>query len=129
MGSTGDADMSFVNTNVTASLYSFQYSDYLQVFLVIALMINQEGVLLRTADVIQTNAGLAKNGETQLSELNSDNPTGYQLEKAYTYVELEATIEVKPLFMNLPFVLDQSTDEIKNNKNWYTIKYRGVQGY
>jgi hypothetical protein len=129
LGSTGAGDKSFINTNVTASLYSFQYSDYLQIFLLIALMVNQEGVLLRTADVIQTNTGLVKNGESQLSDLDSATPTGYQLQNAYTFVEIEATIEVKPLFMKLPFVESMSTEEIKNNKNWYTIKYRGVQGY
>ena len=129
MGTSGKVDKSFVNTNVTGSLYSFQYSDYLQLFLLMALMVNQEGILLRTADVIQTNTGLAKYGAEQLTAHSSGEAKGYQLQDSYTYVEIEATIEVKPLFMKLPFVEADSPDGIKENRNWYTIKYRGVQGY
>ncbi len=125
-GGTGGTD---ANTNVTASLYSFQYSDYLQLFLMIALLINQESVLLRTADMIQTNTGLAEKGKVQLTALNDKSTGVFRLKNAFTYLEVESTIEVKPIFMKLPFMPDEADNLINNNKNWYTIQYRGVQGY
>lgn len=103
------------NVGVVSSLYSFQYSDYLRLFLLIGLVANQEKTLMRLEDVVQVNMDNQKEG--------------FELKKSYTYLELDTTLEVKPLFMKLPFMPEDTEDLINNNKNWYTIKYKAIQGY
>ena len=103
------------NTGVT-SLLSFAYSDYLRLFLIIGLYTNQEGVILRTADVIQVN--MAK----------QPNRSGFKMSKASMYVELSATIQVKPTLLALPLFADVQGNP-KDNTNWYTIQYKNIKGY
>ena len=103
------------NTGV-ASLLSFAYSDYLRLFLIIGLYTNQEGVILRTADVIQVN--MAK----------QPNRSGFKMSKASMYVELSATIQVKPTLLALPLFADVQGNP-KDNTNWYTIQYKNIKGY
>lgn len=100
-----------------ASLLSFRYSDYMQLFLVIGLLVNQEAVLLRTADVVQCNMQLLKNDYADFNMKNS-----------VVYVETTATVQVKPLLLALP--LFEGVDKNpKDNTNWYIIKYKGIKGY
>ncbi|SHO52810.1 DUF5702 domain-containing protein [Anaerocolumna xylanovorans] len=102
------------NVNVVASLYSYQYSDYLRLFLMISLMANQEKTLLRMGDVIQSNMNLKREG--------------FLLKNSGTYLQLDAVLEVKPLFMKLPF-MPEDTEELLEDTRWYTIRYHGIQGY
>ena len=102
------------NVNVVASLYSYQYSDYIRLFLLISLMANQEKTLLRMGDVIQSNMTLKREG--------------FQLKNSGTYLQLDAVLEVKPLFMKLPF-MPEDTEDLLEDSRWYTIRYHGIQGY
>lgn len=102
------------NVNIVASLYSYQYSDYLRLFLMISLMANQEKTLLRMGDVVQCNMNLKREG--------------FQLKSSGTYLQLDAVLEVKPLFMKLPF-MPEDTNVLLKDTRWYTIRYHGIQGY
>lgn len=110
-GAGGDEGVS------TAGLCSFAYSDYLRLFTLIGLYVNEEKVVLRIGDVIQANL---INGPTKKN--------GYQLKMAATYVKVSAEVQVKPTFLALPLFAD-----VENNPNtdtgWYTIKYNGMAGY
>lgn len=99
-----------------ASLLSFSYSDYLRLFLMIGLYTNEEGVLLRSADAIQANM-MKKTG-------NND----YRLSNSAVYVEMIATIQVKPTLLALPLFADVEGNP-STNQNWYTIKYKSIKGY
>ena len=103
------------NTGV-ASLLSFSYSDYLRLFLMIGLYTNEEGILLRTADVIQTNMA-KKTGNT-----------AYRLSNSAVYVEIDATIQVKPTLLALPLFADVEGNP-STNQNWYTFEYKSIKGY
>lgn len=98
-----------------ASIFSFSYSDYLRLFLLIGLYANEEKILLRTADVIQSN--MIHNGEKD-----------FEMQKAATYVKITADIQVNPTLLALPLFAD-----VENNpsakSNWYTIHYSGIAGY
>lgn len=110
-GSIGDAD----NTAM-ASILSFSYSDYLRLFMIIGLYTNEKGVILRTADAIQLN--MAK----------QPNRSGFKMSKASMYVELTATIQIKPTLLALPLFADVNGNP-KDNTNWYTIEYKNIKGY
>lgn len=103
------------NTGV-ASLLSFSYSDYLRLFLLIGLYTNEKGVILRTADAIQVN--MAK----------QPNRSDFKMSKASMYVELSATVQVKPTLLALPLFADVQGNP-KDNTNWYTIEYKNIKGY
>lgn len=116
-GSTGGGvSLSKGDTTGMASLLSFQYSDYLRLFTLIGLLANPNALLLRTADAIQCNMQL----------INSDE--SYRLKNAVAYVEVNATVQVKPLFLALPIFADVESNP-KDDSNWYTIKYKGIKGY
>lgn len=114
-GIFGSSAKSSDDTGV-ASLLSFSYSDYLRLFLMIGLYTNEEGVHLRTGDAIQAN--MAKKTE------NDD----YRLSKSAVYVDMTATIQIKPTLLALPLFADVEGNP-STNQNWYIIKYKSTKGY
>lgn len=106
-----------VDNTGMASLLWFSYSDYLRLFLMIGLYANHEGIILRTADVIQANMAIQPG--------NSEN---YRLSNSAAYVELSATIQVKPTLLALPLFAD-TEENIMAQTNWYTIQYSNIKGY
>lgn len=104
----------------TASLCSFAYSDYLRLFTLIGLYANEEMVVLRIGDVIQTNmAKCIKKG---------DNASSYQLQSAAAYVKVSTKVQVKPTFLALPLFADLENNPVTDT-SWYTISYDGMAGY
>ena len=101
---------------MTASLLSFAYSDYLRLFLMIGLYTNEEGILLRTADVIQENMSLISNDDD------------YLLSSSAVYVKIDATVRVKPTLMALPLFNDVEGNPFADGKG-YELKYSDVRGY
>lgn len=99
-----------------ASLLSFSYSDYLRLFLLIGLYSDEEGVVLRTGDVIQANMSMATGNE------------GYRLKNSAAYVELSAAIQVKPTLLALPLFADVEGNP-SGDQRWYTIEYKSIKGY
>ena len=135
-------------SNVVASIMAWRYSDYLMLFLLVSIIANEEGVLLRIADVIELNmqhmnkeyAAITTTETVTVSRLwglikyqkeettTKENEEAFKLNKSYTYIQLDATLEVEPLFMDMPFMKD-TTDSILGGKNWYQIQYSGTLGY
>ena len=96
-------------------MLSFSYSDYLRLFLVIGLL-SGEGVLLRTADAIQANMGYIQGDD------------GYRLTNSAAYVEISATVQVRPTLLALPLFADVEGNPSKNER-WYTFEYKEIKGY
>ena len=134
--------------SVVSSLLAWSYSDYLQLFLLIGIVASPESVLLRTADVIELNMqqidgnlgyvevttetevsrlwGLIKYTKTETKkEANAD---AFKLSKSYTYLNIKATIEVKPMMLTLPLLGDTVKSQLTGT-NWYQITYEGTMGY
>lgn len=135
-------------TSIVSSLLAWTYSDYLMLFLLISTIADEEGVLLRLADVIELNMQ-HMNGEyasitttetvtksrffglwttTEEKEVTAENQKAFKLSNSYTYLTIDATLEVKPLFMTLPFMADTTESELTGS-DWYTIHYTGTMGY
>lgn len=114
--STGKSlDIDKSQTSGIASKFKFRYSDYLGVFLIVSLLGNEEGVMGRIADVIEVNMSTVTNSK-------------FDMYNSYVYVKLNASLEVKPLLMTLPF-MDDITQAKTKGKNFYTITYDAVGGY
>lgn len=110
--------------NTVANFTSWSYSNYLSLFLMISLYANEQEVICRMADVIQLN----------MEQYDKKFPTGsadngaFLLKNSTTHIKIEATIEVKPLMMTLPFMADTTKSQLTGTK-WYTVKYSGTAGY
>ena len=97
-----------------ATLAAFAYSDYMRLFLMIGLYADEGGVLIRTADVIQSNMFLKDNN--------------YRLDEAVAYVEVKATIEVKPTLLDLPLFNGIEANPFKDGMG-YIFEYKDIRGY
>lgn len=97
-----------------ATLFSFRYSDYLRLFLMIGLFTSPDSIIKRTADVIQVNM-----------QIKDDK---FSMFKAATYVEINATIYVEPTLTALPLFADAVKDK-QTGKRWYEIQYHDIRGY
>ena len=52
----------------------------------------------------------------------------YRLSNSAVYVEIKATIQVKPTLLALPLFADVEGNPI-TDQNWYTINYKSTKGY
>jgi len=48
--------------------------------------------------------------------------------KAYTYLNIKAEVEIKPIVISVPLIANQIKDPTTNN-NWYLYEYEGTAGY
>lgn len=110
--------------SILASLLSWRYSDYLTLFLFVSTMINDEAVLYRISDVIQLNIEHINKAYAKTADANN----AFLMKKASTYLTLEATVEVKPMMMALPFMEETAKSNLTGT-SWYSIKYKGTLGY
>lgn len=134
--------------HLMASLLAWTYSDYLRVFVLVGMFANEELMLLRTADVIEINMQ-KKNNEyavitttetvttsrffglwktTEEKQVSAVNKDAFSLSKAYTYISVDATLQVKPLLMTMPFMAETVENQLTGT-NWYEISYSGTLGY
>jgi len=115
----GENSIGNQNGNATgaAAFFSFSYSDYLRLFLLIGTFANEEKILLRTADLIQVNMAKC---------ISSDE--NYLLSNSAAYVAIDANIQVKPTLLALPIFSKVEKNPITKTK-WYTIEYSGIAGY
>ena len=65
---------------------------------------------------------------TKKENVVTENPDAYQLKNAYTYLRIKATVEVKPIMLNIPLFDNLVKDQLTNTE-WYQLKYDGVLGY
>lgn len=121
----GDSEMGKqASSNSVANFTSWRYSDYLTLFLMISLFGNQQNVISRIADVIQMNM---EKSEGKLSETGLSDGA-FLMKNACTHINIEATVEVKPLMMALPFMAETTKSQLSGT-TWYTVKYKGTAGY
>lgn len=110
-----------IPTSGAASFFSFNYRDYLKLFLLIKFMSNGEATLLRMADVIQVNMAKVSN-----------NPS-YELKKSSCYLTLDCKTYIKPLFLAVPFIADTasiSTDGGNGKRTFcFEYHYQKTKGY
>ncbi len=103
-----------------------QYSDYITLFLFIALLSSEkaDAIYLRTADVIQANM-TKRTGNS-----------GYRMSQAQVYFTLSSDAKVSPLILPVPLI-DNNLGEIKNSdgyenfstSKWNTFSYSITRGY
>ena len=110
--------------SVIGNLLSWRYSDYLSLFLFISTMVNDEAVLYRISDVIQLNIEHINKKYATTADDNS----AFVMKKASTYLTMEATVQVKPMMLAMPFMEDTTKSNLTGT-SWYTIKYKGTLGY
>lgn len=108
-------DIDDSNTSTIASMFKFRYSDYLKVFLMVALVANSDTVMGRTSDILEAN----------MSKITG---TKFKLENAYTYIKINATVDVKPLLLTTSWFSDMTEANI-GGLNYYRVEYNGVGGY
>ncbi len=130
-GSSSNGQQS--TSNVVNALLMWSYRDYLQVFVIVAVLASPESVILRTADIIEANVDQAKKNPTVLGEHSSaydaePSTTKFDMGKAYTYLGITTTVHVKPLMIGLPIFGDTATSQLDGTK-WYQITYDGKGGY
>ena len=115
----GTSSIGNENGNATgaAAFFSYSYKDYLRLFLLIGIFVNEEKVLLRTADVIQVN----------MAKCKTEND-GYLLSNSAAYVNIDAKIQVKPTLLALPLFTGVEKNPT-DGTNWYIIEYADVSGY
>lgn len=134
--------------SVVGSILSWSYSDYLTLFLIIALLGDQPDVVLRMADIIELNMqhmngeyaaitttetvvtsrffGLLKSKKEVTT--TTANANAFKLSNSYCYLTIKATMEVKPLLMTMPIVNSGMGSQL-DGVNWYTVNYEGTLGY
>lgn len=120
---SGSSDLSGEKspTSATASIFSFDYRDFLKLFLLIKFMINGETTLLRTADVIQVNMAKVSGNSS------------YRLKNSSCYLTLDCKTYVKPLFLAIPLIADTASISTNggNGKRTFCFEYhyKKTKGY
>lgn len=104
-------------TSGSASFFSFDYRDYLKLFLLIKFMSKGETTLLRMADVIQVN----------MAKVSGN--TSYLLKNSSCYLTLDCKTYVKPLFLAVPLVADTASVSADggNGKRTFCFEYHYVK--
>lgn len=120
-----------------AAAIKFGYKDYLMLFLYIDICVNDENVLLRTADVIQMN--LQKAGEG--SQFTHQKGSAFKMSEAYTYVLVECDAELDLLLMDFSIFADLVAEDNdigtdaetdagnEDEETNFPIHYVGMLGY
>lgn len=105
-----------------ASTFEMSYRDYLMVFLSIQYLIDEQSVICRMGNLIQTNAG--KEGSLYYAG------EGFSMQNATVLLQVKADAQIKPVFMNLEaFNNNNEKFIVGDGKFGYPINYKGVLGY
>ena len=105
-----------------ASTFEMSYRDYLMVFLSIQYLIDEQSVICRMGNLIQTNAG--KEGSLYYAG------EGFSMQNATVLLQVKADAQIKPVFMNLEaFNNNNKKFIVGDGKFGYPINYKGVLGY
>ena len=70
---------------------------------------------------------MVEKSEGKLSETGLSDGA-FLMKNASTHINIEATVEVKPLMMALPFMAETTKSQLSGT-TWYTVKYKGTAGY
>ena len=155
LASTGQ---SFDGSSSVSHAISFGYSDYLRTFLFIGIATNDNKILTRTADLIERNINYPntalsdkkEEGQSFFGELfkkiswffgaSDDKKTvdkKWHMSKAYTYVQIDADIDMDMFFMKTSLfnnwmkagMAEIGADELDTTNTKSTYHYHSVMGY
>ena len=104
-----------------ASTFNMSYKDYLMVFLAIQYLIDEQSVICRMGNLIQTNA--SKEGSLYYAG------KGFSMQEATVLLQVEAKTQIKPVFIHLDAFNFKNEKFNLNGKFGYPIDYKGVLGY
>ena len=109
------------NNSSLASIIKFNYGDYLKMFVFLKLCVDDADVLSRIADVIQLNINQA------LTDSGYTHPVkgSFLMSEAYTYIQIDAKVKLKTMFISLPFFTEYS----EKGGSYFTIDYKSALGY
>lgn len=109
------------NNSSLASIIKFNYGDYLKMFVFLKLCVDDADVISRIADVIQLNINQA------LADSGYTHPVkgSFLMSEAYTYIQIDAKVKLKTMFISLPFFTEYS----EKGGSYFTIDYKSVLGY
>ncbi len=110
------------------SLIKFGYKDYLMLFCFISICVEDSTMLLRMADMIELNIQNAAGPEFQHKKRAS-----FEMSEAFTYVKLDAEVEMDMLFFHSDLfnsIVDDSVVTVDQQISTMSkIKYSGIYGY
>ena len=93
------------------------YSDYIYIFLLLGFGSGTKSQMCkRIADVVQANMRVA------------NKISNYSLKKSFVYFQINTSVKVKPLMLDLSYV-DSYSNNPKNDDSLFTIKVKEVRGY
>lgn len=106
-----------------ASGFSLTYKEYVKAFMLLSITANKNSMLQRCAELIQAN----------VSQTN----TSFNITKAYTMVEVNATVSIRTTFFDIPVTSGVDADgnptydlDFSNiGSGRQEIKYVGILGY
>ena len=105
-----------------ASTFEMSYRDYLMVFLSIQYLIDEQSVICRMGNLIQTNA--SKEGSLYYAG------KGFSMQEATVLLQVKAEAQIQPVFMNLKTFNNNNEKFILGDGQFgYPINYKGVLGY
>lgn len=105
-----------------ASTFEMSYRDYLMVFLSIQYLIDEQSVICRMGNLIQTNA--SKEGSLYYAG------KGFSMQEATVLLQVKAEAQIQPVFMNLKTFNNNNEKFILDKGQFgYPINYKGVLGY
>lgn len=104
-----------------ASTFDMSYKDYLMVFLAIQYLIDEQSVICRMGNLIQTNA--SKEGSLYYAG------EGFSMQTATVLLQVEAKAQIKPVFLQNKKVNNNNEKFKLDGQFGYSINYKGVLGY
>ena len=104
-----------------ASVFNMSYKDYLMVFLAIQYLIDEQSVICRMGNLIQTNA--SKEGSLYYAG------EGFSMQTATVLLQVEAKAEIKPVFLQNEKINNNNEKFKLDGQFGYPINYKGVLGY
>jgi len=118
------------------TMISFDYDDYVKLFLFLKLAVDEEEAMTRVSHLIQTNLNTGefvhnfseyKNISHSVGEVSSPEK-GFDIKRAYTYISIDSTVTLEPMFLDLGWFDSFRTDE-DQYESFKSITYQGIKGY
>ena len=161
MSGLASENQSFSGSSAVSHAISFGYSDYLRLFIFVGLYNENNDILIRTANLIEQNINYPNKAEETkdvqadsfFGELykkiswffggkksdgeSTENSNKWQMTKAYTYVQIDADIDMDMFFMKTSLfnnwmnagMAEIGADELDTTNTKSTYHYHSVMGY
>lgn len=120
------------DTGSVAELIKFGYKDYLMMFTFLGILVNDNGILGRTADIIELN--MKTNSAAKGSQFYHKKGSEFVMANAYTYVTINAEVKFSMLLMGNEFLqkgllVDEGESVADVVSEGSKLKYFGLSGY